>query len=347
MISYQLLKILILTAISFAFAFALAPWFENFLRTLNMGKNIRNDGTTPLYSSMHASKQGTPTMAGILIWGTVLILISTFWFFDRVLDVELFRMLNFLTRRETLLPLGAFLGASLIGLVDDYLDMKGQGYKGRGFRFRHKALLYVIVAAIGAYWFFYRLGFSAIEVPFYGQLELGWLFIPFFIFVVVGTSFSVNQADGLDGLAGGILLFSFLAYGIIAYLSGRYNLASFVGVIVGSLLAFLWFNIFPAAFFMGDTGSMGLGTALATISFLVGGTLVLPIIGIVFVLEALSYFGQITWRKLFKRKLFLSAPLHHHLEAKGWPEAKVTMRLWIISMIGSLFGVIIHFIGMQ
>jgi phospho-N-acetylmuramoyl-pentapeptide-transferase len=345
MISYQLLKVLILTAIAFTFAFAVTPWFESLLRRLGMGKNIRNDGSTPFFSSIHASKKGTPTMAGVLIWGTTLALISVFWFFDRVLNLEFFQVLNFLTRRETLLPLGAFIGASFIGLIDDYLDVRGQGYKGRGLRFRHKVLFYIVVAAIGAYWFFYKLGFSYVDVPFHGQLHLGWLYIPFFIFVVVGTSFAVNQTDGLDGLAGGVLLISFLAYGIIAYLEGRYNLASFIGVIIGALLAFLWFNIFPANFFMGDTGSMGMGTALAVISFLVGGTLVLPIIGIVFVLEALSYFAQLFWRIVLKKKLLLSAPLHHHLEARGWPEAKVTMRLWIVSMIGSLLGVIVHFIG--
>lgn len=345
MISYHLLKVLILTAVSFAFALAMTPLLIRYLAQLKVGKNIRNDGSTPIFSKLHAAKQGTPTMAGVLIWGTLTVLIIVFWVLDRLLGISYFHILNFLTRKETLLPLGALLGASIIGLLDDILDLRGRGYKGRGFRFRHKVFFYTLVAAIGAYWFYFKLGFDSIGIPFGGNLFLGWLYIPFFIIVVVGTSFSVNQTDGLDGLAGGTLLMAFFAYGLIAYLEGRYELASFTGVIIGALLAFLWFNIFPAKFFMGDTGSMGLGTVLAIIAFLVNGSLILPIIGIVFVLEAASYFGQMFWRRFFHKKLLLSAPLHHHLEASGWPEAKVTMRLWIIALVFGILGVIVHFIS--
>jgi phospho-N-acetylmuramoyl-pentapeptide-transferase len=347
MISYHLLKVLILTAISFAFALAMTPTLTKYLAKLKVGKNIRNDGSTPIFSKLHAAKQGTPTMAGVLIWGTLTVLIVVFWFLDRVFGFSYFHILNFLTRKETLLPLGALIGASLIGLLDDVLDLRGRGFKGRGIRFRYKLIFYTIVAAIGAYWFYVKLGFDYIGVPFVGNVVLGWLYIPFFIFVVVATSFSVNQTDGLDGLAGCTLLMSFFAFGLISYLEGRYEMAAFIGVIIGALLAFLWFNIFPARFFMGDTGSMGLGTVLAVIAFLVNAPLILPIIGIVFVLEAFSYFGQIFWRKVFHKKLLLSAPMHHHLEALGWPEAKVTMRLWIISLVFAILGVIIHFIALS
>jgi len=345
MISYHLLKVLILAGISFCVALAATPLLTNLLLKFKVGKNIRNDGSTPVYSQMHAGKQGTPTMAGILVWGTTCFLIALFWLLDRVLHIEYFHILNFLTRKETLLPVGALFGASMIGLFDDYLDWRGRGYKNRGIRFRYKLIFYALVAAVGAYWFYFKLGFDYLSVPFFGNVFIGWLYIPFFILAAVGTSFAVNQTDGLDGLAGGTLLTAFLAYGLIAYLEGRYELAAFIGVISGALLAFLWFNIFPAMFFMGDTGSMGLGTVLAVIAFLVHGELVLPIIGIVFVIEALSLFGQIFWRKVFKRKLLLSSPLHHHLEASGWPEAKVTMRLWIVSMVFAMLGVIIHFVG--
>jgi phospho-N-acetylmuramoyl-pentapeptide-transferase len=347
MISYHLLKVLILTAISFVFAFSITPWLENFLYAFKAGKNIRNDGTTPIFSKLHASKQGTPTMAGILVWATTAIMCSAFWILDRIFHLSFFHILNFLTRKETLLPLGAFVGASLIGLIDDFMDMRGLGYKGRGLRFRHKFFLYAFVALVGAYWFYFKLGFDFIQIPFYGNWHLGLWYIPFFALIVTGASFAVNQTDGLDGLAGGTLLMAFFSYGIISYLEGKYELAAFIGVITGGLLAFLWFNVFPAKFFMGDTGSMGMGTVLAIIAFLVGGISVLPVIGLVFVLEALSYFGQIFWRKVFKKKLFLSAPMHHHLEARGWPEAKVTFRLWIVSMVAGLLGVIIHFIGIK
>lgn len=345
MISLNLLKVLILTAISFAFSLALTPAFEYYLKRFKLGKKIRNDGSTPMFSAIHAVKQGTPTMAGILIWMTTGILTVVFWFLDRVLQIDGTQILNFLNRRETLLPLGAFIGAAFIGLLDDIGDLLGRGFKGRGFRFRHKLFFYMIVASVGAYWFYFKLGFDYINVPFFGEFTLGWLYIPFFIFTVIATSFSVNQTDGLDGLAGGVLLMCFLGYGLIAYLGGRYDLASFIGVISGALLAFLWFNIFPAKFFMGDTGSMSLGTVLAVIAFLVHGELLLPIIGIVFVLEAVSTVLQLFWRKVFHKKLFLSAPLHHHLEVKGWPEAKITMRLWIVSMVAAMLGVIIYFVG--
>lgn len=345
MISYHLLKVLVLTAISFALSLAATPLLARLLLKFNVGKNIRNDGSTPVFSQMHAKKQGTLTMAGILVWGTTTFLIVLFWILDRVLHIQYFHILNFLTRKETLLPLGAMFGAALIGLADDSLDLFGRGYKGRGIRFRHKLVFYTVVATIGAYWFYFKLGFDYIAVPFYGAWHVGWLYIPFFILAVIGTSFSVNQTDGLDGLAGGTLLMAFLAYGLIAYLSGKYELAAFTGVIAGALLSFLWFNIFPAVFFMGDTGSMALGTVLAVIAFLVHGEMVLPIIGIVFVLEALSLFAQIFWRKVFHKKLFISAPLHHHLEASGWHEARVTMRLWIISIVFAIIGILIYFIG--
>lgn len=336
-----LTKIFSLTSIAFIMALLITPLVSNLLYKFKLNKNIRNDGTTPVFSELHASKQGTPTMGGVLVWGVTAFIAVAFWFLDRVLGFESFHILNFLTRKETLLPLGAMVGAAVVGMADDFLDIQRLGHKGRGFRFRFKVLIYAAVALIGAMWFYSKLGFDSVHIPFYGFLDLGWLFIPFFIFVVVGTSFAVNQTDGLDGLAGGTLSLSFFAYAIIAYTQGSYNLAAFLGVITGALLAFLWFNIFPARFFMGDTGSMGLGVTLAVVAFLTGHVLLLPIIGSIFVIEALSYFLQLTWKVLFKQKLFLSSPLHHHLEAMGWPETKITMRFWILSAISSIFAVII------
>ena len=347
MVNYELLKVLILSAISFLVALALMPLLSKILLKFKVGKNIRNDGSTPIFSSLHAEKQGTPTMAGVLVWFTVSLLVVAFWILDRVFHVQFFHILNFMTRKETLLPFGAFLGASLVGLADDILDFLKKGWKGRGLRFRHKVLFYIIVAAIGAYWFYFRLGFNSVGLPFYGNIYLGWLYIPFFIFTVIATSFAVNETDGLDGLAGGTLLFSFMAYCAIAYLNGKYNLASFIAAIIGALLAFLWFNIFPARFFMGDTGSMGMGTVLAVVAFLVNGSLVLPIIGIVFVIEAFSYLLQLIWKKFLHRKLFLSAPIHNHLQAKGWPEARVTMRFWVVSMIAAVLGVLVYYTGIR
>jgi phospho-N-acetylmuramoyl-pentapeptide-transferase len=264
---------------------------------------------------------------------------------DKATHWQWAHFLNFMTRKETLLPMGALIGASLVGLADDWLDVKQLGHKGRGLRFRIKIWLYILVAVIGAWWFYFKLGFNSVYFPFVGGIHLGWLFIPFFIFVVIATAFSVNQTDGLDGLAGGTLMIAFFSFGLIAYLQGKDNLAALVAVIGGSLLAFLWFNVFPARFIMGDTGSMGLGVLLAIVAFLTNSILLLPIICFVFVLEALSTIAQLLWKKVFNKKLLLSAPLHHHFEALGWPETKVTMRFWIIAAVTGIIGVIIYFVG--
>jgi phospho-N-acetylmuramoyl-pentapeptide-transferase len=284
-------------------------------------------------------------MGGVLVWGTLSIVILIPWVLDRILHIGSFHQFNFMTRRETLLPLGALLGASFVGLVDDWMDVRRLGIDGRGLRFRFKIWLYVLVAVIGAWWFYHKLGFDSLHFPFYGPIHLGWLFIPFFILTVIATSFAVNETDGLDGLSGGILMISFFCFGLIAFLQGRYNLASFIGVICGSLLAFLWFNVYPARFIMGDTGSMGLGVLLAVVAFLTNSVFLLPVIGFVFVVEALSFLLQLFWKRVFKKKLFKIAPLHHHFEACGWPETKVTMRFWIISAVTGIIGVIIYFLG--
>lgn len=340
----SLIKIFSLSTIAFLFAIAVTPLLTQLLYKFNLGKNIRSDGTTPLYTELHAKKQGTPTMGGILIWGTTFALVTGFWILDRGLGIHTFHIFNFLTRGETLLPLGAMAGAALVGFIDDFLDIRGRGHMGRGIRFRIKVFLYTFVAAIGAWWFYVKLGFDTIHVPFFGDIFLGILFIPFFLLVVVGTSFAVNQTDGLDGLAGGTLSIAFFCYSVIAFMQGRENLAALLGVVCGALLAFLWFNVHPARFFMGDTGSMALGVFLAIVAFLTNSVLLLPIIGIIFVIEAASFFIQIFWRHVFKRKFFLSAPIHHHLEALGWPESKVTMRFWILNVVAGIIAVIIFFL---
>ncbi len=340
-----LAKIFTLASLGFIFALAATPILTSFLYKYKLGKQIRNDGTTPLFSKMHISKAGTPTMGGVLVWGTLVILMTIFWFLDRVLHIAFFSNFDFYSRKETLLPLGALVGASIVGMADDWLDVKGLGHKGRGLRFRFKLVLYAIVAAVGAWWFYYKLGISEVYIPFLDLVNLGFWFIPFFIFVVIGTSFAVNETDGLDGLAGGILMISFFAYGLIAFMQGKNDLAAFICVISGALLAFLWFNVYPARFFMGDTGAMGLGVLLAIVAFLTNSVFLLPLIGFVFLAEAVSYLLQLFWKKVFKRKLFLSAPIHHHFQALGWPETKVTMRFWIIAAVSSIIGIVVYFIG--
>lgn len=341
-----IIKIFSLAAMSFIFAILITPAFTEFLYKNKIGKKIRAEGDTPVFSKLHAYKAGTPTMGGVLVWFTTILLACAFWVLDRVIHVDYFHYLNFVTRQQTLLPLGALFATALLGMLDDWLGVIGRGGgKGGGLRMRHRLAFYTLVAVAGAYWFFYKLGFDILHIPGAGDFHIGFWYIPLFIFVVVATSFSVNQTDGLDGLAGGVLGICFFAYGVIAFIQGRYELASLTAVISGSLLAFLWFNVFPARFFMGDTGAMSLGTVLAVIAFLTNSVFVLPLIGLIFVLESGSTIFQIVWRKLFKKKLFLSAPIHHHFEAIGWPETKVTMRFWIITAMSAVIGVAINLIG--
>ena len=342
--NFGIAKILILGSLGFVIAYIITPILTNYLYKNKFGKNIRNDPKTPIFNRLHSLKSGTPTMGGVLVWGTTFLILSFFWITDRIFNIQEIAFLNFLTRKETLLPLGAFLGASMVGLVDDWLDVKKLGHDGRGLRFRAKIWLYLLVSGIGAYWFYFKLGFSVINIPFWGNFDFGLWFIPIFMLMVTGVSFAVNQSDGLDGLAGGLLLNAFCAFAVIAYSLGDYNLASLIAVVCGALLAFLWFNVFPARFFMGDTGSMGMGVLLAIIAFLTNSMFLLIFFGFVFLLEALSTFLQMFWRNAFNKKLFLSSPLHHHFEALGWPETKVTMRFWIISAVMSILGLIIFFI---
>ena len=210
---------------------------------------------------------------------------------------------------------------------------------------KHKILLYTAVAAIGAYWFYFKLGWNIFYIPFLGTFSVGFWYIPIFIFVIVATAFSTNETDGLDGLAGGVLLFAFAALGALAFTQRHYDLAAFTGVIIGSLLAFLWFNIYPARFFMGDTGAMSLGVTLGVVAMLTNAAMLLPLIAFILVLESGSVIIQVLSKKFRKKKIWQSTPIHHHFEAIGWPETKVTMRFWIISAVTAAVGLIIGLLG--
>lgn len=334
-----LIQLLVLTTLAFLVAMAWTPPLAHILYKYKLGKQIRDESSAPVFFSLHAKKSGTPTMGGVLIWLTTLILALFFagiWF---IAPGSALGRLNFLTRPQTLLPLGALVASALVGLVDDYYNVRRIGPKGGGLRMRHRLLIYTGIAAVGAWWFFVKLGWDTLHIPFMGDFSIGWWYIPVFIFVIVATSFSVNETDGLDGLAGGTLLISFGAYSIIALMQGRSELAAFCGVIVGSLLAFLWFNINPARFFMGDTGAMALGVTLGIVALLTNTVFFLPVIGLVFVIESGTVIVQMISKKIFHRKIFRSTPVHHHFEAIGWPEPKVVMRFWVISMVAAAIGV--------
>ncbi|MBI5370332.1 phospho-N-acetylmuramoyl-pentapeptide-transferase [Candidatus Uhrbacteria bacterium] len=338
--SFQIVRVLLLSALAFATAFAWAPLLMHALQKWRMAKTIRPASDAPVYAKLHAKKVGTPTMGGILIWATVLLLALVFdALYTSFPQNAIFAQFTFLSRQQTLLPLGALVASAIVGFVDDYFNARGIGPKGGGLRMRHRLFIYTAIAVVGAWWFRAKLDWDLLHVPFIGDFNIGLWYVPFFIFVIVATAFSVNETDGLDGLAGGTLLTSFGAYAIIAFAQGKYDLAVFCGVILGALLAFLWFNINPASFFMGDTGAMALGVTLGIVAMLTNAALLLPIVGFIFLLESLSVLVQVGWRLTFKKKLLLSAPFHHHLEATGWTEPQIVMRLWVISMVFAAIGV--------
>ncbi|NMC51299.1 phospho-N-acetylmuramoyl-pentapeptide-transferase [Candidatus Kuenenbacteria bacterium] len=340
MTNIYLIKILILTTVSFVLSFLLTPILTHYLYKYKLGKSIRNTGATPVFSSLHEHKAGTPTMGGILIWFTTLIIALLFFYIDYLFPRSSLGILNFLTREETVLPLSCLIATALVGLFDDFIDIKSSG-KG-GLRMKHRLLIYTIIATIGALWFYFKLDWDVFHIPFVGNLVIGWWYIPVFIFVIVATAFSVNEIDGLDGLAGGTLLAAFTAFGAIALIQDKINLAALCGVIAGALLAFLWFNIVPARFFMGDTGAMALGVTLGVVAMLTNQALLLLVIGFLFVIESLSVILQMLSKKLrHGKKIFLSSPIHHHFQAIGWGESKIVMRFWVIAGVTAVMGVVI------
>jgi len=338
---FGVIKIFFLTAISFLVAVSWTPFLTDFLYRYRLGKKIRDEISTPIFSRVHRSKAGTPTMGGLLIWVTVLGLALFFFLGERWFGGPFFSGFNFLSRSQTLLPLGVLVASALVGLIDDYFNVRGIGPHGGGLKMRHRLLIYTVIAAIGALWFYFKLDWDLLRVPFVGNFNIGWWYVPAFILVIVATSFSVNETDGLDGLSGGVLLSSFATFGAIAFLQGRTDLAALCGVIVGALSAFLWFNINPARFFMGDTGAMSLGVTLGVVAMLTNSALLLPIIGFVFVLESASVILQILSKRFRGKKIFRSSPIHHHLEAIGWPEPKIVMRFLIIAGVTSVVGLML------
>ncbi len=342
MLSFYIIKILFFIFLAFVFTIFWTPLLTYFLYKYKIGKRIRNNGKTPIFSKMHAHKAGTPTMGGILIWVTVLIFSLIFFYLAKVFPDNILVKFNFLSRGQTLLPLGALVATALVGLFDDWLDVRGRGvFGGGGLGVEHRLLIYTLIALVGAWWFYFKLDWDIFHIPFIGDLRVGWWYILIFVFVIVATSFSVNETDGLDGLAGGVLLTSFMAYAVIAFALEKYDLAVFCGVIVGALLAFLWFNIAPARFYMGDTGAMSLGVTLGIIAMLTNTALILPVIGFVFVAESASVIVQVLSKKIRGKKVFLSTPIHHHFEALGWPETKIVMRFWVIAEVSAGIGLVV------
>ncbi|MCX6781417.1 MAG: hypothetical protein NT003_04895 [Candidatus Magasanikbacteria bacterium] len=332
-----------LSLIGFLVALSAAPFVARVLHKYKCWKKtVRTtapDGSaTPIFASLHKDKETkTPRMAGVLMSGAMIIVAGLFFAIAQFYPHNFFAQFNFINRSQTWIPLFTFIAASILGLCDDLLVVGGFGNvaKGGGIKFRHRLLVVFLISLIGAYWFHFKLGWDMLHVPLVGDIFIGWWYIPIFVGVLMAV-FSSAVVDGLDGLAGGIFAIMFATFAAIAFARGQFFLAAFCAVLVGTLLAFLWFNIPPAKFYMGETGILGLTVTLAVVAFFTNSVLLLPIAGIVLVIEAGSVALQLFWKKIFKRKLFLIAPYHHHLEAKGWPAYQVTMRLWLVTAVACM-----------
>lgn len=351
----NVLKVLITGLLGFLIAFAITPLWTNILYRYKIGIKIKSQDVTgkdlTFVNKLHASKAGTPTMGGVIVWLSIVVLIYASHFLFPLLanltGINFIARLDFLSRSQTWLPLFTLVAAGILGLFDDFMSVRGWGKnKGGGMRFALRFWWLVTIAGVGAWWFYDKLGKHSLHVPAVGNFDIGAWYVVLFIFVILFAAISSNETDGLDGLNGGVLLMAFASFAILAFLRGNANLAAFCAAIGGAMLAFLWFNIPPARFFMGDTGAVSLGTTLGVVAMLTNSVIALFVIVFIYILESGSVVIQLTSKKLFKRKVFLAAPIHHHFEAKGWPESKIVMRAWIFTFVTALIGVIIGVLGM-
>ena len=325
----------ILSIGAFLLSMVLTPVYTYFAYRYKFWKKQRSTSTLgeklQIFTKLHQNKftRNIPTMAGII--GVIAISVVTLGFnWDRA---------------QTQLPLAALIGGAAVGLLDDIINIRGQGKGVAGLRSSLKFVMIILMSLVLGWFFYAKLGYTSIHVPFVGDWQVGVWIIAIFVLVVVSTGNAVNISDGLDGLAGGLLAVSFSVFGMIALLQGHLKIAGFCFTVVGALLSYLWFNIYPARFFMGDVGSFAFGTGLGVVAMLTNTLFLLPIIGMIFVIEAGSSLIQITAKRFFGRKIFISAPIHHHLEAKGWPETKVTMRFWVIACVAGFIGLLLALTG--
>ena len=313
--------------LAFAIVVILMPPYIRLLRATGFTKQIRIEEP-----GGHSIKQGTPTSAGALIIGVV---------------VALYLLFRWPPEGGIYAPLGALAGVGLLGTFDDYLNAK----TGEGISVRQKLLWQVVFAFAAAYLIQRTYNIDQIAVPFVGPVLISPpIYVVFAAFAIIAASNGVNITDGLDGLAGGTLVFAFVAFLLVALLNvpAQPNLAFLCALIIGALLGFLWFNVHPAQIFMGDSGSLSLGATLAVVALITGQILVLPLIGLIFVIETGSVILQVAYFKATNgKRLFRFTPIHGHFELAGWDEEKITLRFWIVGILAGLLGVTLFLASIQ
>lgn len=353
----NILKIFIPAMLSFLIGIAITPVCTNFFYKYKLWKGSSRldnpDEMSPAFKALHDSSMSmetkTPRVGGIIIWGSVLITILLVYVLKDLFGGPVLGKLDFLSYNQTLLPLLALVFGGIFGLFEDLVEVFAEKFAviKQGLPSKYLIMIVALIGLGASLWFYIKLGLRDIYVPFFGYWHVGFWFIPIFIIVTLGT-FSSRVIDGIDGLAGGVMAIAYGAFGIIALIQNQIDIATFCFVVAGGILAFLWFNIPPARFYMGETGMLGLTLALAFIVFLVDGVLLLPIIGALLLATSFSSTAQIISKKLrgpVKGKIFKVAPLHLHFQAIGWSREKITMRYWIISLMFAVAGVLLAIIG--
>lgn len=347
----DILKIIFPAVLTFFIGIAITPFFTNYFYRYRMWKrSSRTEAdTSDAFKNVHNVKDelNTPRIGGVIVWTAVLFAVCIIYFLSLIFPSELTLKLNFFSRSQTLVPLGAFFFAALIGLSDDLFHIYGWGgFAADALIYRKiKIALVTFIGIVISFWFYFKLDFSSIHIPFNGSWEMGIWFIPFVIIVMLAT-FSTSVIDGIDGLAGGVLATIFSAFAMIAFMNDQIDISALSGAIAGAILAFLWFNVPPARFYMGETGMMALTVVLSVIAFLTDSVLLLPIIALPLVVTTASDIIQIYVYKFFNGyRVFKVAPLHHHFQALGWPREKVVMRYWIVTVISAISGIILALIS--
>lgn len=342
-------QVLLPGAVAFVLGMAGAPLLTHYLYKHKAwkkrgGKRALDGSSASEFNRLHTTREvRAPRMGGIVVWASTLATVGLLSLLAQFDPIPFFKHLDLLSRSQTWLPVAALIVGSLTGLVDDLLVISEQG---EGLRLRHRIFVVLMLSLFIGWWFWAKLGVTAIALPFAAPLFVGALIVPIFVLISLAL-YASGVIDGIDGLSGGVFASIFASYAIIAYAQQQFDLAAFCAALVGGLLAFLWFNIPPARFYMSDTGTMGLTLALGVVAFLTDtlgggiGIAVLPVIGALLVLTVLSDVAQIVSKRLFGRKLLRIAPLHHHFEAIGWPGEKVVMRYWVLSIMFAFAGVII------
>lgn len=349
-----IIKVFAPTALAFVIGILITPFIAHHLYRLKAWKKVSGKGAaygggaTPLFDKLHKEKDtNTPRMGGIVIWASVFLTIFLIAFLGYVFPDSLFNKLNFLSRSQTWLPLFALFVGAVVGFLDDLLVIKGTGkHFAGGLPLSQRLLVVAVTACFSGWWFFEKLEVSSVSLFSFGPIELGWMFIPFFVFVTIAV-YASSIIDGVDGLAGGVFLFVFTAYTGIAFYQNQFDIAAFSATITGGILAFLWFNIPPARFYMTETGIMALTLTLTIIAFMTDvlgegeGVSMLPIVGFLLLATVATNVIQLISKKFFGRKVFLVAPIHHHFEALGWSHAKVAMRYWVLGFIFAVLGLLL------